>query len=456
MNCLHPIYIKVDRRSKPVCLDAKRTWTRYKDVRPYLVDTVPVPCGKCINCLKNRQNALVSRALEESNKRGSFIFLTLTYEDRYLPIAQSLWRVRKETGECELVDKGEVISSARDSLFLDRAKVLSSVADSVRSSHKLERPLCYDSYIDGFEDEEYAYFSRLTPSVCRRDVRLWLKRARVTYEREKGCKLSPFSYICVSEYGPNTFRPHYHLAFFGLSRDEASWLASSWSYGFICLKTVNRVNPKDGSDGFALASRYIGKYMAKGKFDCPTVLDKTSEKPRICQSMHIGQSLLEKLRSQMCAFDLYGEYDLDSLFCPSLGRVFNENEVKQLCAEIPKRLQYVVNADFKLPIPRLFREKVFYHERKRFKKLVDENFEKCTDVVTEKVPTALWLLVSATIRDNFSSDVERKFLKDIDGKSQGQIFDACNHVADYEECLTNIEEAIREENYNSFLCKSVF
>ena len=144
MACLHPLHIRVDRRGRdgdyacsvrmsndPVI----RARTRYRDIRLSKFDVVPVPCGKCIECLKARQNALVSRALEESQKRGSFVFLTLTYSDEYLPIAQSLWRASKDTGECELVDPGEVVSSARDSLFVDRAKLLSLVTDDMRNKH---------------------------------------------------------------------------------------------------------------------------------------------------------------------------------------------------------------------------------------------------------------------------------------------------------------------------------
>ena len=360
-TCLRPRFIKIDRRSTASKLygcdsEYRPEWTRYRDVRPSLIDYVPVPCGKCINCLKNRQNALVSRCLEESEKRGTFIFLTLTYADEYLPIAQSLWRSSKVTGECEIVEQGEIISSARDSTFVDRAKVLSLL--------KSDKPRYYDSYIDGFEDDEYVYFSRLTPSVCRKDVRLWLKRARVTYERERGHKLSPFSYVCVSEYGPNTCRPHYHLAFFGLTPDESAWLASSWPYGFVCQRSVNRINP-DGSDGFQIASRYIGKYMTKGKFECESVIDKCAEKPRICQSIGIGKSLIDKIKSQVLAYDMYGEYDIDTLFCPSLGRCFTLEEVNQLCKEIPKRLVYKVNSKFSLPIPRLFRQAIFSHQMYR-------------------------------------------------------------------------------------------
>ena len=463
-QCLHPIFIKIDRRNQ-ACKHVAMPYdavlqarTRYRDVRPTLIDVVPVPCGKCIECLKNRQNAMVSRCHAEAEKRGTFGFLTLTYDDEHLPIAQSLWRCSKETGEIERVEQGEIICSARDSLFVDRARVL-----DLLSVKKGPKPVYFDKFIDGFEDDEYLYFFRLTPSVCRTDVRLWLKRSRVRYERKFGCKFSPFSYVAVSEYGPNTCRPHYHLAFFGLNKFELEWLAYQWKYGFTDYKFVNRINP-DGTDGFQIAARYIGKYMTKGKFDCDSVCDKSAEKPRVCQSMGIGKSLLDKLRSSMCGFDLYGEFDLDTLFCPTLGRCLNENELNTLSNEIPKRLSYCVGPSLRLPIPRVIREAVFFNKRtevgteKRFD--FDEFGRTCIKEVKKtkvtRLPTTLWLVVSSAIREYFSDDNTAKFIEFASRYPEGEVFKACGDFAFYAEAHTSLSELASEKNYIDFLSSSVF
>ena len=48
-QCLHPIFIKVDRRNqsrKHIALVSSPVYearTRYKDIRPTLIDVVPVP-----------------------------------------------------------------------------------------------------------------------------------------------------------------------------------------------------------------------------------------------------------------------------------------------------------------------------------------------------------------------------------------------------------------------------
>lgn len=463
-QCLRPIFIKVDRRNqtrKHLALQPDavlQARTRYRDIRPSLLDVVPVPCGKCINCLKNKQNAMVSRCNAEAEKRGTFGFLTLTYDDAHLPIAQSLWRVSKETGEVDRVEDAEVISSANDGLFVDRARLL-----ALLPKLKGPKPVYLDRFIDGFEDGKFSYFVRLTPSVFRTDVRLWLKRSRVRYERKFGVPLSPFSYVAVSEYGPNTCRPHYHLAFFGLTREELDWLANEWQYGYTDHKFVNQVNP-DGTNGFQIAARYIGKYMSKGKFDCDCVLTKSAEKPRVCQSKGIGSSLIEKLRSQMCGFDLYGEFDLDTFFCPSLGRCLNENELKTLSNELPKRLSYCVGNDLFLPIPRVFREAVFYNKRlekgTRNRVFFDEFGRPYQKEVQEtkitRVPTSLWLVVSSAIREHFSADNSAKFRDYCRKYNEGAIAEACRNFAYYAESHSSLSEMALEKNYLDFLSSSVF
>lgn len=463
-QCLRPIFIKVDRRNqslKNMVLQSDAVYqarTRYRDLRPSLLDVVPVPCGKCIECLKNKQNAMVSRCNAEAEKRGTFGFLTLTYDDAHLPIAQSLWRCSKETGEIERVSDAEIVCSASDDLFLDRARVV-----DLLPKLKGPKPVYVDRYIDGFEDDEFAYFSRLTPSVSRVDVRLWLKRSRVRYERKFGAPLSPFSYVAVSEYGPNTCRPHYHLAFFGLTKDELVWLANEWSYGYTDYKFVNRVNP-DGSNGFQIAARYIGKYMSKGKFDCDCVLSKSAQKPRVCQSKGIGSSLIDKLRSQMCGFDIYGEFDLDTFYCPTLGRCLNESELNTLSNELPKRLSYCVGNDLYLPIPRIVRESVFYHKRvekgTRNRVFFDEFGRPYSKEVSEtkvtRIPTSLWLLVSSAIREHFFDDNSAKFRNYCSQYPEGEIAQACRDFAYYGEVDSSLSEMVGEKNYLDFLSSSVF
>lgn len=435
-----------------------------------MYDSLTVPCGKCINCLKNRQNALVSRLHAESRKRGSLAFITLTYEDMYLPLAQTLWCLDKDTGEmfhlvAEREDKdGNFVPSAKPDVVHCLRFGDTELSDRMKELKPGPCPRYLEYPIPAFSSERYDYFVRITPTVYRKDVQLWLKSARVRYEREFGRKLPEFSYVCCQEYGPRTCRPHYHLAFMGLPESDVQYLLDSWKLGYYKLSMIPAVNP-DGTDAFAIVSKYIGKYMSKGKFECPSVLDGTSFKPRLCQSRGLGKCLSSSLKSQVCAFDLYGEYDLDTFFCPSLGRCLNEDEKRVLCIEVPKRLVYRVSPKMVLPIPRIIKQDIFYH-----KVTIETNEEDKPNIVgsyhsitrqspLKKVvykPSSLWFMVSAYIRQQYaSSDMQafRRFLASYHFGTVAQAVDAFYSLC---ESSTELAENVGTQNLQTFYSKSKF
>lgn len=61
-------------------------------VHPYFIenkfgDYIPVPCGKCFQCLKQWSNDWRFRLNQERNHCSASVFLTLTYRDKCLPVA---------------------------------------------------------------------------------------------------------------------------------------------------------------------------------------------------------------------------------------------------------------------------------------------------------------------------------------------------------------------------------
>ena len=125
-----------------------------------------------------------------------------------------------------------------------------------------------------------------------------------------------FSYVAISEYGPRTCPSALSPCFFGLQRKHLDYLLDRWKYGKVKqVRIVAQVNA-DGSNGFLKASKYIGKYMSKGKFECDSVKECAAERPRVCQSKHLGTKELEPIRRQVLAFDMFGEYDPETLLRP--------------------------------------------------------------------------------------------------------------------------------------------
>lgn len=97
-----------------------------------------------------------------------------------------------------------------------------------------------------YSDEELPVNSDGVPVVSKRDCQLFLKRLRTTCDRRFGS--SDIRYFLISEYGPTTLRPHYHLALFnlpyvdkrGLVPDIDRIIAESWNKGEV---TCTRLEP---------------------------------------------------------------------------------------------------------------------------------------------------------------------------------------------------------------------
>lgn len=449
-RCLHPITIKspsLEAGTRVGVLAASYRYAR-DNIRRYAFETVVVPCGKCLNCLKNKQSSMVVRCKREAEQKGSFAFMTLTYDDDHLPLARSLWRVSKDTGECEVFFKPELFSTGinPDPSYCDLFKTIIA-GDSPRYfQYKL------------FEDSEYEYIVRITPSVCRFDVREWLKMSRIQYERDNGVKLPDFSYVAISEYGPRTCRPHYHLAFFGLQRKHLNYLLERWIYGKVKqVRMVTQIN-KDGSNGFLRASKYIGKYMSKGKFECESVKECAAERPRVCMSKRLGSRELEPIRRYCLCFDMYGEYDPETLRKPD-GTYLSRLQVDALVEQIPKRLVYRVDERTVVPLPRVIRDRIFkcvpnveYYEWLRN----PESHRRRPNPPSKTVSSALWCMVTASLRDKHVRDDQQQFEEFCAANPERPMSENCAEFAYWEEFSSSLEEASLQEDYKSFYSKSYF
>lgn len=298
--------------------------------------TVTVPCGKCFECLSVRQNKLALRCAKAAEEAGSLQFLTLTYSEEKVPIAQSLWRVETATGE-------EIRISEPKYFDYDKLGIRKSIQE-LNNHNKFQQVRVYDKKVS--EITGYEYYLRFTPTLHYDDVRLWLKNCRVKYEREKGKKLPDFKYCIVGEYGEfYTKRPHYHCLFFGLNKSQAQYLAFQWygenNYNFGHVESRFDVPIGD----FGKVASYLGKYCAKGPFECSSVREGLTIKSRLCTSKNLGVNLTDLEIKYFRAYD-FGKYDVDKF------SELSEFDKNLYLSQIHERLYYVIpgcNCKFKLP-----------------------------------------------------------------------------------------------------------
>ncbi len=434
-RCLAPITIPNpavwEKRQLKFLVDKPALFRYGRDnLRPMKSETIVVPCGKCLACLKNKQSSMVVRCRREAEQRGSFAFMTLTYDDDHIPLVETMWKHNLRDGTVEQVAPPEFVSTGFHpvSAYLSLFKGFDG-NDSPR----------YKTFVH-CRIMEYEWQHRITPSVCRKDVQQWLKQARIQYERDYGEKLPDFSYVAISEYGTRTCRPHYHLAFFGLKAFHLRYLLNAWRFGKV--KQFRRVNctNRDGSSGFTRASKYIGKYMSKGKFECESVKCGDAQRPRVCQSMHFGTQQLDSLRRYVLCQDMIGEYDSVLLKRPD-GSYLSRLEVDSLVREIPRRLVYRVDERTVLPLPRIIRDKIF--------KIKDDETGKT-------ISTSLWTMVAASIRDNLDRDRDKEFAAFCAGNPQRTLTENYAEFAYFEEYRARLEETTLHEDFRSFYSRSKF
>lgn len=177
-----------------------------------------VPCGKCPACVANKSSQWYTRLLMQQRYSDNAVFVTLTYADEYLP--EIRW------------------------------------------------------------DEE----GHWNIDVSRDHVRHYHYRLRKSLGTDKSKKLK---YFLVSEYGPSPTgisiygafnRPHYHVIYFNLDRDDYHKVTESWNKGFTEFGelTEGRI-------------RYVAGYVIEKNF---TPIGR--ERPFNFISNGIGASYVEK------------------------------------------------------------------------------------------------------------------------------------------------------------------
>ena len=252
---------------------------------------VDAPCGKCVECLKRRQNDWKLRIVHESQYWSKLYFFTLTYNNDSLP--------------CR-VDFRDIAYGIDDALFLGS----------------------YNECVEFVGNDDDLV---VRSSACKVDVQKFLKRLRTNYLRSTGSVLEMKYFICA-EYGPNpngTKRPHYHgiimtdADYFDLLPDFNAW---SRDFGRMEFKQVGF-----GRDQASKVANYISKYCAKGCFESriEDISNGFIERAWYIMSKNIGLRWLEQNSFQWLdkvplSSEMSGEWsyeDVEKFFnvCPSFG-----------------------------------------------------------------------------------------------------------------------------------------
>lgn len=422
-RCISPVIL--DRKDE---LDRPSISRQYSDSKALAFRYRVVPCGICVNCLKNKQSDFSFRIVREARKYGSLVFVTFTYGPGKLPFSVATEFIDKSTGEQSLQCKGVILE---DCPFL---KKLRSEYDNFPKSN---RPKYFRYRI--YEDDEKIVQNVFTPSLNRRDFRLWLKRERVQYKRKYGKGLPAFSYCCIGEYGPNTVRPHMHCCFMGLSYIEVCRMCESWTreFGYCLVEKVNCIN-LDGTSGFVRAARYVSKYLYKGKFDNPAAIAGYAEKGRTCCSISLGTELSSSEKDYLLCKDVFGPLDFQNVSKLN-GNKLTDNELFNFAHLFAQRSVMCVDGTY-FKLPRAVIRRLFYDTIKTY------SLEGKVSKIEYKA-SPFRAACSNIVQDNFLRDYFSKFESSYREFLERRDFTSYRSAKAFAASCVSSQEKIREADF---------
>lgn len=223
----------IDKYLLSECLHPVKVFNKYTN------DVIYAPCGHCYSCLKNKSNRDTALAMNIASNFKYCYFVWLSYEDCYLPYMElKTIDALDDTRSNYLFSsinrnlripvpngKGRIIE---DSPFeFTHSMTSSEYQDIIVKSHGRYDFLRKCVVYPRFEDCD----NRI-PYCNTSDCQKFLKRLRF---HSKDKYNEEIRFYGVSEYGPRTYRPHWHLLLFFNSDELTSSIqqlvSESWSYG---------------------------------------------------------------------------------------------------------------------------------------------------------------------------------------------------------------------------------
>ena len=194
----------------------------------YIKKMVTCDCGKCETCRQSKAMRRANRIRHNVVDGEICLFVTLTYDNRFVPYILHDDLIRQEKD----------LKVYRD--FKVRKKRVGSRYLFIDKVERCDTPesLDGDFYFDYPEDFNPFKVKELNKKrgkigVCYyEDLKDFIKRLRINYFRRYGIK-AKFTYFACSEYGGKSQRPHFHLLLFVPASEEKAFrslVVSCWPY----------------------------------------------------------------------------------------------------------------------------------------------------------------------------------------------------------------------------------
>lgn len=238
-------------------------------VNKYTHEPVVVPCGCCPSCVLRRSGIQTNLLTTYSAQFRYVYFVTLTYAPCFLPTLEvsTIEACTDDIADVPCFPNIDDLDAGDPNTYLFGFRSVPRSASVKLKNSTVERifkdpevkftyPMKPKELLSILGKIKHNVPNRI-PYVCNRDLDLFLKRLRSYYPDEK------LRYYAVSEYGPTSFRPHWHLLLFSnserFSQTVLENVSKAWSYGR-CDASLSR--------GFAApyVASYVNSFVALPDF----------------------------------------------------------------------------------------------------------------------------------------------------------------------------------------------
>ena len=289
-------------------------------VNKYTHEPVVVSCGHCPSCVL-RRSAIQTNLLTTYSAQFRYVyFVTLTYAPCFLPTLEVsiIETCTDDIADVPCFPNIDDLDAGDPNTYLFGFRSVPRTASVKLKNSTVERtfkdpeirfsyPMKPKDLLSILDKINHNIPNRI-PYVCNRDLDLFLKRLRSYYPDEK------LRYYAVSEYGPTSFRPHWHLLLFSnserFSQTVCENVSKAWSYGR-CDASLSR--------GFAApyVASYVNRFVALPDFytQMPKVV-----RPKSFHSIGFTESNLFPRKVRIAEIDEVTDKCLDGVVVERNGK----------------------------------------------------------------------------------------------------------------------------------------
>lgn len=282
-------------------------------VNKYSHEPVVTSCGSCPSCILRRSGIQTNLLTTYSTQFRYVYFVTLTYAPHFLPTLEVsvVETCTDDIADVSVVPDINHLDASDPNTYLFGFRSVSRSASVKLKNSTVERtfkdpsvkfslPMTPKAFLSIVNKIKH-YIPNRIPYICNRDLDLFLKRLRSYYPDEK------IRYYAVSEYGPTSYRPHWHLLLFSnserFSETVLENVSKAWSYGR-CDASLSR--------GFAApyVASYVNSFVALPDFytQMPKVV-----RPKSFHSIGFTESALFPRKVRITEIDEVADKCLDGV-----------------------------------------------------------------------------------------------------------------------------------------------